>query len=47
VLRPVTVEAYESRHVLVASGLSEGDKVVTLGVQKLDAGQRLRIVQAL
>ena len=29
------------------AALSEGDKVVTLGVQKLDAGQRLRIVQAL
>jgi RND family efflux transporter MFP subunit len=47
VLRPVTVEAYEARHVLVARGVSEGDRVVTLGVQKLDPGQRVRIVQAL
>lgn len=47
VLRPVTVEAYESKDVLIGRGLAEGDKVVTLGVQKLDPGQRVRIVQAL
>ncbi len=27
--------------------IADGDKVVTLGVQKLDPGQRVRIVQAL
>jgi RND family efflux transporter MFP subunit len=47
VLRPVAVESYEARDVLVSRGLAEGDKVITLGVQKLDAGQRVRIVQAL
>lgn len=47
VLRPVTVAAYEARDVLIASGIGEGDRVVTLGVQKLDAGQRVRVVQAL
>jgi RND family efflux transporter MFP subunit len=47
VLRPVDVEAYETRHVLIRRGLAEGDKVVTLGVQKLDAGQQVRTVQAL
>jgi RND family efflux transporter MFP subunit len=46
-LRPVEVESYESRDVLVRAGLNPGDRVVTLGVQKLDAGQRVRIVQAL
>jgi RND family efflux transporter MFP subunit len=46
-LRPVDVEAYEARHVLISRGLAEGDKVITLGVQKLDAGQQVRIVQAL
>ncbi|KAA2238298.1 efflux RND transporter periplasmic adaptor subunit [Salinarimonas soli] len=46
-LRPVEVAAYESRDVLVRTGLNPGDRVVTLGVQKLDAGQRVRIVQAL
>jgi RND family efflux transporter MFP subunit len=46
-LRPVTVAAYEARDVLVSAGIQEGDRVVTLGVQKLDAAQRVRIVQAL
>jgi RND family efflux transporter MFP subunit len=47
VLRSVEVEAYAAREVLVRSGLNPGEKVVTLGVQKLDAGQRVRVVQAL
>jgi RND family efflux transporter MFP subunit len=47
VLRPVTVASYEARDVVVADGLNDGDRVVTLGVQKLDPGQRVRIVQAL
>jgi RND family efflux transporter MFP subunit len=47
VLRPVTVASYEARHVIVSGGLSEGERVVTLGVQKLDAGQRVRVVDAL
>jgi RND family efflux transporter MFP subunit len=46
-LRPVQVAAYEARDVLVASGIKEGDRIVTLGVQKLDAAQRVRVVQAL
>jgi hypothetical protein len=47
VLRPVTVASYEARDVVVTDGLNDGDRVVTLGVQKLDPGQRVRIVQAL
>jgi RND family efflux transporter MFP subunit len=47
ILHPVEVEAYEARHVLISGGLTEGDKVITVGVQKLDAGQQVRIVQAL
>jgi len=47
VLRPVTVAAYQSRDVLIAQGVSEGDRIVVLGAQKLDPGQRVRIVQAL
>lgn len=46
-LRPVVVAAYEARDVLVGSGLSEGDTVVTLGVAKLDEGQRVRVVERL
>jgi RND family efflux transporter MFP subunit len=47
VRRPVTVAGYEAREVLIASGLEPGDQVVTLGVQKLDPGQRVRVVQGL
>ncbi len=47
VLRPVTVAAYQSREVLITEGVSEGDRVVSLGAHKLDPGQRVRIVEAL
>jgi RND family efflux transporter MFP subunit len=47
VLSPVTVAAYEARDVLIASGVDEGAPVVSLGVQKLDAGQKVRVVEAL
>lgn len=45
-LRPVTVAAYESDSVLISDGLREGEQVVTLGVQKLDTGQKVRVMQA-
>jgi RND family efflux transporter MFP subunit len=47
VLRPITVAAYQSREVLITEGVSEGDRVVSLGAHKLDPGQRVRIVEAL
>lgn len=46
-LRPVTVAAYEAQDVLVGAGLAEGDRIVRIGVQKLDAAQRVRVVEAL
>jgi RND family efflux transporter MFP subunit len=46
-LKPVTVATLEARQVLISAGIEEGDEVVALGVQKLDAGQRVRVVQAL
>ncbi len=46
-LRPVRVAGYEAQDALVASGLAEGAQVVRLGAQKLDAGQRVRVVDAL
>lgn len=46
-LKPVDVTAYEALEVLVARGLQEGDRVVTLGVSKLDPGQILRVVEQL
>ncbi|WP_315756977.1 MULTISPECIES: efflux RND transporter periplasmic adaptor subunit [unclassified Bradyrhizobium] len=46
-LKPVKVKAYDSKDVLVTSGVDEGDKVVALGVQKIDPSQRVRVVSAL
>jgi len=46
-LKPVTVKSYESGDVVVSGGVDEGAKVVTLGVQKLDPAQKVRIVSSL
>jgi len=42
--RPVTVAGYDSQSAIVSSGISEGDEVVALGVQKLHAGDVVRLV---
>jgi RND family efflux transporter MFP subunit len=44
-LQPVTVAAFTADAALVTSGLNDGDRVVTLGVQKLEAGLRVRTVE--
>jgi hypothetical protein len=44
-LQPVTVAAFTENAALVTAGVRDGDAVVTLGVQKLDAGTRVRTVQ--
>lgn len=41
-LRPVTVASFTEDEALVTSGLRDGDKVVTLGVQKLETGLTVR-----
>ena len=41
-LRPVTVASFTADVALVTSGVNDGERVVTLGVQKLDAGQKVR-----
>ena len=46
-LKPVEVAAYEAAEVLIRRGVAEGDRVVTLGVSKLDPGQVLRVVDTL
>ena len=46
-LKPVTVKAYESNDVVITGGVDEGTKVVALGVQKLDPGQKVRVVSSL
>jgi hypothetical protein len=45
VLRPVTVASFSENAALVTSGISDGDQVVTLGVQKLEAGLKVRAVE--
>jgi len=45
-LQPVTLASFTADTALVTSGVQDGDKVVTLGVQKLIAGQRVRTIDA-
>ncbi|HEY5964672.1 MAG TPA: efflux RND transporter periplasmic adaptor subunit, partial [Xanthobacteraceae bacterium] len=45
-LRNVTVAAFDGDVALVTSGVSNGDRIVTLGVQKLEAGLKVRAIQA-
>jgi RND family efflux transporter MFP subunit len=44
-LKPVTLASFNEDTAFVTSGLSDGDKVVTLGVQKLEAGLKVRTVE--
>lgn len=46
-LKPVVVKAYEARDVVISSGVEEGDKIVVLGVQKLDPAQKVKVVSSL
>ena len=46
-LKPVKVKSYDSDNVVIADGVDEGAKVVTLGVQKLDPAQKVRVVSSL
>ncbi|MDI4665197.1 efflux RND transporter periplasmic adaptor subunit [Xanthobacter autotrophicus] len=43
--KPVTIAAYTEDQVLVAAGVAPGDEVVTLGVQTLLPGQKVRTAQ--
>jgi RND family efflux transporter MFP subunit len=43
----VTVKSYERNDVLITGGVAEGDKVVALGVQKLDPNEKVRVVSSL
>ena len=43
-LQPVTVASFNADAALVTSGIKDGDRVVTLGAQKLEAGQKVRPV---
>lgn len=41
-LKPVVVAGYETRDVLIRSGVSDGEQVVTLGVHTIDVTQKVR-----
>jgi RND family efflux transporter MFP subunit len=45
VQRPVTVTSFTEDTAIVSSGVAEGDRIVTLGVQKLEAGLRVRTIE--
>jgi RND family efflux transporter MFP subunit len=45
--RAVNIARYEGQDVLIASGVNEGENVVTLGVEKLDEGVVVRPTQSL
>jgi RND family efflux transporter MFP subunit len=45
VLRPVTVVSFTEDAALVTSGIGDDDRIVTLGVQKLEAGLKVRAVE--
>ena len=40
--RPVTVATFGSRTAAVTDGIADGETIVTLGVQKLEAGRKVR-----
>jgi RND family efflux transporter MFP subunit len=45
-LRPVTVASFTGNAALVTGGIDNGERIVTLGVQTLEAGLRVRTVEA-
>jgi RND family efflux transporter MFP subunit len=44
-LKPISVDRYQGDSVVVGSGLAEGDRVVTGGVQKLLPGQKVSLLE--
>jgi RND family efflux transporter MFP subunit len=45
VLRPVTVASFTENAALVTAGIGDGERIVTLGVQTLEAGRKVRTVE--
>src|SRR3954447_7284312 len=45
-LKPITVQRYQGDSVIVGDGLTQGDIVVTAGVQKLLPGQKVALTDA-
>ncbi|QDX31142.1 efflux RND transporter periplasmic adaptor subunit [Dickeya poaceiphila] len=45
-LQPITLRHYSEAQIVVAGGLAVGDKVVTAGVSKLRAGEKVALAEA-
>jgi hypothetical protein len=43
-LRPVAVASFTEDAALLAAGVHEGENIVTVGVQKLEAGRKVRTI---
>ena len=43
--RAVAIASFNEDSAIVTSGVSDGDKVVTLGAQKLEAGLKVRTIE--
>lgn len=46
VLKPVTVASFSEDSALVTSGVRDGDRIVTLGVHRLEAGLKVRAIES-
>jgi RND family efflux transporter MFP subunit len=46
-VKPVKVQAYETRDAIISGGVPDGATVVAVGVHKLDVGQKVRVVSSL
>jgi RND family efflux transporter MFP subunit len=44
VLKPVTIARYENKDALISGGVAEGERIVVVGVQKLDPAVKVRPV---
>lgn len=44
-LRPVQIAAYRDSGAVIASGLAAGERIVSAGVHKLSAGEKIRIIE--
>jgi RND family efflux transporter MFP subunit len=45
-LRPVSVASFSADAALISGGVNDGERIVTLGVQTLQAGLRVRTIEA-
>ena len=44
-LRPVQVAAYRDNGAVIASGVMAGERIVSAGVHKLNAGEKIRVIE--